>query len=78
MVGRLREYTLDVDRDPADIGIEGILSIATVLPTQWLSHAEQWQEIGATHLAVSTIGAGFTSPQEHITALQQIRDVLGE
>jgi probable F420-dependent oxidoreductase len=78
MIGRLREYAVEAGRDPAAIGIEGILSIATVPPTQWLSHAEQWREIGASHLAVSTIGAGFTSPQEHIAALQQVRDVLGE
>jgi hypothetical protein len=77
MVERLRRYAVEEGRDPAAVGIEGMLSIASVPRARWAEHAERWRAIGATHLAVSTIGAGFTSPREHIAALQQIKDVLG-
>jgi len=77
MIERLRRYTVEAGRDPAAIGIEGMLSIATVPEMHWLSHLERWRAIGATHLAVSTIGAGFTSPQEHIDAFRLVKSRLG-
>jgi hypothetical protein len=35
----------------------------------------QWQEAGATHVTVNTMGAGFTSVDEHLDALATIARV---
>ncbi|HEV2127583.1 MAG TPA: LLM class F420-dependent oxidoreductase [Thermomicrobiales bacterium] len=75
-VERLRMYTVEAGRDPTAVGIEGFLSVSAVPRERWAKHAEGWRTIGATHLAVSTIGAGFASPQQHIDALQQVKEVL--
>ena len=40
---------------------------------RWSKHAQRWQDLGATHLAVRTDGAGFTSVDQH---LQAMRDYL--
>lgn len=76
-IERLRMYTVEAGRDPASVGIEALLSIAAVPRARWATFAEGWRAIGATHLAVSTIGAGFTTPQQHIDALQEAKEALG-
>ena len=76
MVERLRIYTDDAGRAPEAVGIEAFLSIGAVPRERWAAHAEAWRAIGATHLAVSTIGAGFTSPQAHIEALRRAKEAL--
>lgn len=70
-------YTVEAGRDPAAVGIEAHLSIAAVPRERWEKHVEGWRAIGATHLSVSTIGAGFTSPEQHIDALKGVREALG-
>ena len=36
---------------------------------RWSKHAERWRELGASHLAVRTDGAGFTSVDQHLQAM---------
>ena len=40
------------------------------------ARVEAWRALGATHIAVDTMRAGFTSPQAHIDAIRSFRDVL--
>ena len=35
-----------------------------------------WRTLGASHVAVDTMRAGFTSPQAHIAAIRSFREVL--
>ena len=37
---------------------------------------EAWRALGATHLAVDTMRAGFASPKAHIEAIRSFREVL--
>ena len=37
---------------------------------------EAWRALGATHLAIDTMRAGFGSPKAHIEAIRSFRDVL--
>lgn len=77
MVARLREYTREAGRDPNRIGIEARVSIGTKPPEEWKREVDGWHEIGATHLAVNTMGAGLKGVQQHIEALQRFKDVIG-
>jgi probable F420-dependent oxidoreductase len=76
MVGHIRAVAQEAGRDPDAIGIEGALSIGRIPEDEWTAYAEAWRDLGATHLCINTLGAGFTSPQEHIDALEVVREVL--
>lgn len=78
MIARIREFAQAAGRDPQTIGIEARLSIGQVPETGWAEFAEGWRNLGATHLCINTMNAGFTSPQEHIDALEIIRDMFGD
>jgi probable F420-dependent oxidoreductase len=78
MVERLRGYALGAGRDPADIGLEPRLNLATVPPAERAGYVAAWQRLGATHLTVATMGAGYTTLDDHLGALETaIADVRG-
>ena len=77
-LNRMRHYARDAGRDPATIGIEGRISFAGGAPDTWAQAAEAWQKLGATHLSVNTMKAGLRSPDEHIKAIRQFKEVLGQ
>jgi probable F420-dependent oxidoreductase len=66
----VREAAVRAARDPADLGMEGRVSFtsggqaAAVVKT-----AAAWRTVGATHIAINTMGAGFRSVDEHLDAL---------
>jgi hypothetical protein len=35
-----------------------------------------WRELGATHLGVNTMGAGFTSVAEHLDAVRAFKTMI--
>ncbi|MEO7912123.1 MAG: LLM class F420-dependent oxidoreductase [Roseiflexaceae bacterium] len=77
MLDRLRQAAVAAGRAPEAVGVEARLSIGQVPEAEWAAYAEGWRGLGATHLCVSTMGAGLRSPQDHIDALRRVKDVLG-
>ncbi len=62
------EAAAQAGRDPAGLGMEGRL--------RWQENQDslaaamrQWQDAGATHLSVNTMGAGLTTVDDHLAAL---------
>ena len=49
-------------RDPREFGIEPMGRVAGGNPERWRAHAHGWSALGATHLAIVTMGAGLASP----------------
>jgi probable F420-dependent oxidoreductase len=47
-------------------------------PEQWRQTAEQWRELGVSHLAVRTTGLGIKTVDGHLERLELARDALGE
>jgi probable F420-dependent oxidoreductase len=74
---RLWAYTREAGRDPSEIGLEPKLDISSGPPDVWHGFVEGWRRLGATHLCVNTMGAGFRSPKEHIAALELAARELG-
>ena len=74
---RLHDYASEAGRDPVGIGIEGRASIGGGSPDDWAAEVEAWRELGATHLGVNTMGAGLTSPADHIDALRRFKEATG-
>ena len=77
MLEQLREYAQQAGRAPESIGIEARLGLAQVPQDQWVAYADNWRGLGATHLCVNTMGAGFAKPQDHLDALRRVKEVLG-
>ncbi|HEY7031502.1 MAG TPA: LLM class F420-dependent oxidoreductase [Thermomicrobiales bacterium] len=76
MVERLRGYAVGAGRAADAVGVGAFLTLGAVPQEGWAGHVDAWRAIGATHLAVSTIGAGFTSPQAHIDALKRAKEAI--
>ncbi len=70
-------YTLagEAGRDSSAIGIEGRTEIKNATEDDWATAVAAWHDLGATHLDVSTMGAGFETPEEHIEAIRKFKSV---
>ncbi len=78
LVEALRGYLAEAGRDPAAFGIDVRLNLGSLTQPGWEAYATEWRALGATHLCVNTMGAGFAAPQDHIAALQRFKSALGE
>ena len=58
----------EAGRDPASLGMEGRLGWQED-QDKLASAMRQWQQAGATHLSVNTMGAGLKSVDDHLAAL---------
>lgn len=76
LVERMRGYARDAGRDASSIGIESWISVGNGSPEDWADQAKAWQELGATHLSINTMKAGFKSVNEHIEAVKQANEVI--
>ena len=76
IIARLHDYAREAGRDPASIGIEARVSVVNSSPEDWVNQAKSWEELGATHISVNTMKAGFTTPQQHIDAIRQFKEVV--
>jgi probable F420-dependent oxidoreductase len=76
-VERLNQFAGEAGRDAGTIGMEARINVADGNPEFWQARAREWQEIGATHISVNTMRAGLDSPQDHINAIQQFKEVIG-
>ena len=76
-VERLKVFAKEAGRDAATIGMEPRINLGDGDPEFWQEQARVWEEIGATHVSVNTMRAGLNSPQDHINAIQQFKEVIG-
>lgn len=76
-IEQVNRHVQDAGRDLDAFGIEVRFILAGKDPEEWLREAHAWQELGVTHLSVYTSGAHFTSPQQHIDAMRQLKEVMG-
>jgi probable F420-dependent oxidoreductase len=77
MIATIRRYLEEEGRDPATFGIDPWISVANTGPDLWAARAQAWQAAGATHIAVNTMRAGFTTVAEHLDVLRRFREVVG-
>jgi alkanesulfonate monooxygenase SsuD/methylene tetrahydromethanopterin reductase-like flavin-dependent oxidoreductase (luciferase family) len=75
-IGEMRQIAVNAGRNPADIGIEGRIGIATDEQDNWGKLAESWAEVGATHLSVNTMRAGLIGPDQHIEAIRRFKETV--
>ena len=75
-VERLREYAREAGRDPETVGIEARMNAREGNLDEWVRQTEGWRELGATHISINTMGAGFKSIDDHIDAIRRYIEAL--
>jgi probable F420-dependent oxidoreductase len=73
---RLRGYIKDAGRDPATFGIEARVNATDGGPAEWARLTDAWRNLGATHITINTMKAGYKSPAEHIQAIRRYKEVI--
>lgn len=73
----LMQFLEEVGRDKAAFGIEARIYYGNGNPDQWKQHTQRCQALGVTHVTFNTLGSGFTSPVDHLTAIRRFASELG-
>lgn len=76
MIDTIRQHREAEGRSMEDFGIQAQAQYAGGTPERWRSHAQRWQELGATHLAVATHRAGDTDVDGHLTRVREYLDAV--
>ena len=76
IIARVHGYAREAGRDPAAMGMEGRINMADGPAEFWATRAKEWEGLGATHFSMNTMRAGLKSPQEHIDAIRQFKEVV--
>ncbi len=72
----LRGHLEQNGRDPASFGIQTQSFAARGNPDDWRKQVERWRELGATHVALSTMSAGLAKPDDHLRVLREYWDAV--
>ena len=78
MVEKFRTAAEQAGRDPGSVGLEARVNLRTGSPDDWRQFYEGWRELGATHIDVSTMGMGLTSPDEHIKMIEKFKQTMDD
>lgn len=73
---KIHDYTKKASRKPEDVGLETWLSTKQAPLELLADQALEWQNIGATHIGLTTMGAGYSSIKEHIQALEDFKSLI--
>jgi probable F420-dependent oxidoreductase len=76
-LAEIAEAATGAGRDPDAIGMEGRVSWGPAGTDGVVQHVERWRHADASHLALNTMGAGFTGLSEHLAALADAAKSLG-
>ncbi len=74
---RLRGYIREAGRDPNTVGIEARVNARDGNLDEWVRQTEGWRRLGATHISINTMGAGFKTLDEHIDAIRRYKEAVG-
>ncbi len=75
-VERLRSYIKEAGRDPGTVGIEARMNAREGDLDEWVRQTEGWRDLGATHISINTMGAGFQSPRDHVDAIRRYKEAI--
>jgi len=76
-IATMHEAARAAGRDPAQIGIECRL-VVTDDTSKARDGFKEIEDLGATHLSVSTMNVGLRDPAAHIDAIARYRDAIGD
>ncbi len=79
-IQKMRDYAVEAGRNPDDIVVCARTNPARMPEAEWAAAVKWWKETGVSQLDAVTMGAGYTSPQQHIDAIRRFKeaaDALG-
>ncbi|HJW89430.1 MAG TPA: LLM class F420-dependent oxidoreductase [Anaerolineales bacterium] len=68
---QLDRFLEENGRDRSSFGLEARLPYGDGNPDVWRNLVEGWKAVGATHLSLNTMAAGFDTPAKHLQALEE-------
>ncbi len=75
VVDRIRQHLRNRHRDPAEFGIDARINLSRHPQNTWPALIRGWQALGATHICINTMRAGFTAVQQHIETLREFHAI---
>lgn len=75
-MGRMREWVEEAGREWETFGVEQRIDVVTGTPEDWRQTADEWRELGATHLSLVTTGGGLEGVDAHVERLREARVAL--
>ncbi len=60
----------------AAVGVHALLVRGRESELTWEAQVAEWRALGATPLSLDTMRAGLAQPQDHITMVRQMKQVL--
>ncbi len=76
-IGRVHAHAAEAGRAPGSVGIQGIIRHAGTPAEGWSEEIGRWAEVGATHLGIDSMRAGYGDVQGHIDAVGRFAEVAG-
>lgn len=73
---RLRGYIREAGRNLDSVGIEARVSMNEGDLDELVRLTNGWRDLGATHITINTMGAGYTSPAQHIEAIRRYKEAV--
>ena len=70
---RMRNYLKDAGRDEAGFGLQCNM-MKPKSSQEFVERALRWRDLGGTHAAVTTMGLGFTTIDQHIDFMKLVAD----
>jgi alkanesulfonate monooxygenase SsuD/methylene tetrahydromethanopterin reductase-like flavin-dependent oxidoreductase (luciferase family) len=73
---RLRGYIREAGRDPDSVGLEARVTITEGNLDELVRRTRAWRDLGVTHISINTMGAGLSTPDQHIEAIRRYKEAL--
>ena len=73
---RFRAWVDEAGRDPDAIGIEARIDASSGTPDDWRRAADEWRDLGATHVSVAAMRGGLQGPDAHIGRIREAAEAL--
>lgn len=77
MIDTLHTHLEDHGRAPETFGIDVRVNARTQPRAEWTPFLQAWQQFGATHIGINTMGAGYATPDAHLDAVRQFKEEMG-
>ena len=75
---KLRTYLTEAGRNPDGFGVDFRISVNRTPASEWADQAAQLSEMGVTHVAINTMGAGYKNLQEHLATIKNFKTILSK
>jgi probable F420-dependent oxidoreductase len=76
-VDKLGQYLAEAGRGWGDFGLEARVPYGHADASEWEALSAGWAALGATHVSLNTMRAGFTTPAQHLQAAEAFARAVG-